>query len=94
MVLVGMGQHDREQVLPTLFDKGRIRHEHVDPGQRVACEGDAEIDHQPLALAGVEVEVHADLAGPAERQEVQRVALDTGRGSRRGLVHLFSRLRR
>ena len=92
MILVGMGQHDGEQVLPALLDEGRIRHEHVDAGQRIAREGDAEIDHQPLALASVEVEVHADLAGPAEGQEVQRVALDRRRGT--GCVHGALRLRR
>ena len=94
VILVCVGQHDGEQVLPALLDEGRVRHDHVDPRQRVAREGDAEIDHQPRALAGIEVEVHADLPCPAEGQEVQRVALDAGCCRRRGHVHCFSRLRR
>ena len=79
MVLVRMGQHDGEEVFPAFLDERRVRHDHVDAGQRVAGEGNAEIDHQPRALTGIEVEVHADLPRPAEGQEVQRVALDAGR---------------
>src|SRR5207244_12102018 len=33
------------------------------------------IDDQPLAAIAVEVEVHADLAGAAERQEIKRVGI-------------------
>ena len=36
--------------------------------------GNTKIDHQPLAAIAVEIEVHADLAGPAQRQEDQFVA--------------------
>jgi hypothetical protein len=36
-----------------------------------AAEGHAEIDHQPLAIAAIEIDVHADLARPAERTEDQ-----------------------
>ena len=43
------------------------------PGMSIVAEGDAEIDHQPLAGMAVEVEVHADLAGAAQRQEQQLV---------------------
>jgi hypothetical protein len=58
-----------------LLDEGDIRHDHVDTRRRFIAEGDAEIDHQPLAGVAVEVEVHADLAGPAESEEQQLVAL-------------------
>ena len=92
MVLVGVGQHEGEKLVPAFLDERGVRHDHIDTRQRVAGEGDAEIDHQPLALAGIEVEVHADLAGPAERQEVERVGRDLGR--RCGRVHGCLRLRR
>ena len=41
----------------------------------LVAEGDAAIDDQPLAAIAVEVEVHPDLARPAERQEEQRVGI-------------------
>ncbi len=43
------------------------------PGIELVGEADAEVDHQPLAGRAVEIEVHADLAGPAQGQEQQLV---------------------
>ena len=74
VVLVGMGQDQPGQVLAARLDEGGIGHQHVDPGRAGPGEGDPEIDHQPLSVMAVEVQVHADLAGPAERQEVEFVS--------------------
>ena len=43
------------------------------PGMESSAEGDAEVDHQPLAGMAVEIEVHADLARAAQRQEQELV---------------------
>ena len=78
MILVGMRQHDAHQGVSALHDEGRIRHHHLDAGHGTVGEADAEIDHQPLAGRAVEVEVHADLAGPAKGQEQQLVVRRNG----------------
>ena len=69
VILVRVGEHQADEVVAALDDETRIGQHHVDAGQGLVGEGDAEVDHQPLAAVAVEVEVHADLAGPAERQE-------------------------
>ena len=73
MVLVGMGDDDADQVLAALLDEGGIGHHDLDARHRVVAEGDAEIDHQPLAGMAVEIEVHADLAGTAQGEEQELV---------------------
>ena len=49
------------------------------PGVVTIAEGDAEIDHDPLArmrrTVAVKVEVHPDLVRAAERQEDELIAL-------------------
>ena len=69
MVLVRVGEHDAEQALAPLDDEGGIGHHHLDPGQALVREGDAEIDDHPVVRKAVKIEVHADLARPAERHE-------------------------
>ena len=69
-----MGQDQAGELLPARLDEGRIGHQHVEAADPVVGEGDAEVDHQPCAGVAVEIKVHADLAGPAERQEDQLVA--------------------
>ncbi len=69
MVLVAVGHHQPDQIVPMLGDEARVGHHDIDAGHRVVAEGHAEIDHQPLAVIAVEIEIHADLAGAAERQE-------------------------
>src|SRR6185295_2699363 len=73
MVLVGMSDDDADEVLAALLDESRIGHHDLDARRAVVAEGDAEIDHQPLAGMAVEVEVHADLARAAQREEQQLV---------------------
>ena len=72
MVLMGVGQ---DQPRPDLSRRSTMKAGSgmmtSMPGVIVVAEGDAEIDHQPLAGMAVEIEVHADLAAPAERQEQQ-----------------------
>ena len=71
MVLMPVGQHDPEQILVPLFDEGEIGQDQVDAGIGRIGEGHAEIDHHPFAVAAVEIDVHADLARAAEREEEQ-----------------------
>ena len=79
MILVGMGQHDAQQAVSVFLHEGRIRQDHLDARRGLITEGDAQIHHDPLAVVrgpeAVEVEVHADLVGPAERQEYEFVVL-------------------
>src|SRR3546814_11104198 len=54
-------------------DRLDVGQDDVETRHAVVGEGDAEIDHQPPAGIAVQVQVHADLVRPAERQEVQVV---------------------
>src|SRR5690606_25914319 len=60
-------------------------------GRAIVAEGHAEIDDDPAAVilgaVAIEVQVHADLAGPAEREEDEFIArcCGTGRGGAGGL---------
>jgi len=65
MILVTMGQHDTEQVLPVFLDKFEIGQHQIDTRVAGIGKGHAEIDHHPFAVATVKVDVHADFARPA-----------------------------
>ena len=85
VILVRMGQHQAQEIVAPLGDEGRVRRDQIDPGRRLVGEGDAEVDHQPLAGMTVEIQVHADFARPAQWQKQQ-----IGRRppvERRGLSH-------
>ena len=76
MVLMGMGQHEADQVLPLFLQKADVGHDQIDAGQMLlVAKGDAEIDRQPGALMAVaeaiDRQVHADLADAAERRKGQ-----------------------
>ena len=73
MILMRMGQHDRVELLAAFFDKFQIGEDQVDARVLVPRKGHAQIDHQPPALATVEVDVHADFARAAKREEQQFV---------------------
>ena len=73
VVLVGMRQHHADQILAAFFDEIEIGENQLDPGVFVAAEGHAQIDHQPLAFAAIEIDVHANLARAAQRTEQQLV---------------------
>ena len=82
MVLVGVGEDEAEQVLLLAFDIERVGHDDFNARLAAIGEGDAQVDRQPFTVRGrtiaVEVEVHADLARAAERQEDEFV-VDGGR---------------
>ena len=91
MVLVGVRQHQPEQAVAALDDERGIGRDDVDAGNAAVAEGHAQIDHQPLMAFGrsavaVEIQVHADFAGAAERDE--------GQFGRRAAHGFFGALRR
>ena len=76
MVLMGMGQHQADQIFAFLFQEADIGHDQIDAGQMLlVAKGNAEIDRQPAALMAVaeavDRQVHADLADAAERRKGQ-----------------------
>src|SRR3546814_6262537 len=73
MILMAMGEDDAGQHLAALLDEGEIGQDDVDAGIMGIGEGDAEIDHQPFAVAAVEIDVHAELARAAKREEEEFV---------------------
>jgi len=70
VILVGVGQDQPRQIRASLLDKGGVRHQHIDPRHGGVGEGDAQVHHQPRAGVAIEIQVHPDLAGPAEGQEI------------------------
>ncbi len=74
MVLRPVSQDDTGKVDLALLDERGVGHDDVDAGIFGRAETDAEVEHQPFPLTPVEVEVHANLARPAERQIEQFLA--------------------
>ena len=64
-----MSDDETDQLVATIGDVAGIRHHHIDLGMCRAAEADATVHRQPPAVAAVQVQVHADLARPAQRQE-------------------------
>ena len=76
MVLMRVGRDDPQELVAAFDDERGVGHDHIDPGlMLLLAEGDAAIDDQPLAAIAVEAEVHPDLAGAAEREEIERVGI-------------------
>jgi hypothetical protein len=75
MILVRVGDHQPAELVPPLGDIGRIGHHHLDLRQLAAAEPDAAVNRQEALAArpviAVQVQVHADFARPAKRQEGQ-----------------------
>ncbi len=69
MVFVAMRHDETGEAVAPLDDEAGIGHQHVEARLAVVGEGDAAIDHQPFAAIAVQRQVHADLAGTAEREE-------------------------
>ena len=65
MIFMAVRQDNAEQVLFTIFDKFEIRQHNFHAGIIIACKRDAKVNHQPFALATIEIDVHANLVGPA-----------------------------
>src|SRR3546814_7878370 len=74
MVFMAVGEDDAEQVRLALLDEGDVGQDELDPGIGGIGEGEAEIDHHPFALGAIEIDVHADLARAAKREEEEFVA--------------------
>ena len=68
-----VGQHDADQIIRALLDKFEIGENEIDAGIFRAGEGHAEIDHQPLAVRAIQIDVHTNLSRPAEGKEQQFV---------------------
>ena len=71
MILVAVGQDDPGEPLLLLLDELEVGQDQVDARIGRIGEGQAEVDHDPLAAAAVEIDVHADLARAAEGDEQQ-----------------------
>src|SRR5262245_27535090 len=73
MILVRMGQHEAEEIVPFFHEMANVRHDEIDAGQRLVGKSNAKIDRDPLpALLVAEAinrEIHANLAGAAKRRE-------------------------
>ena len=67
VVLVRVGDDEAQQPVPPLADEAWVGHHDLDLGQLAAAEADAAIDREPAVAAAVKVQVHADLARPAQR---------------------------
>ena len=76
MILMGVRQHEADQVLALLLQEADVGHDQIDARQMLlVSKGHAEIDREPGALMAiaeaVDRQVHADLADAAERRKGQ-----------------------
>ena len=79
MIFMRMGEDEAVQVSLVAGDETHIRQYHVDARVGFLAELHAQIDHQPLPVVGwacaITIAVHADLAGAAQGQEDEVVAV-------------------
>src|SRR5437588_3321853 len=71
MVLMTVGQDDPREPLLLVLDELEVREDQLDARIVGVGKSQAEIDHDPLASATVEIDVHADLARATERDKQQ-----------------------
>jgi hypothetical protein len=69
VILMAMGQDQRDQILAALFDEFEVGKDEVDAGIIRLAKGHPAVDHQPFAVGPVEIDVHANLARAAKREE-------------------------
>src|SRR5438105_15576414 len=73
MIFMCVGEHDTGERLAFAFDEGEVGKDDIDAGLGVIAELDTQINHQPFTGFGVtgaiEIAIHPDLTGAAERQE-------------------------
>src|ERR1700761_9734891 len=69
MVFMAMGKHDADQIVEPFLDESEVGQDDIDAGIMRVGEGDAAIDHQPLAVTAIEIDVHGNLARSAECDE-------------------------
>ena len=74
MILMPVREHDADQAVGMTLDEVEIGEHEIDAGIGGIGEGEAEIDHHPFAVAAVEIDVHADFARAAEREEEELFA--------------------
>ena len=73
MVFVGVGDDEANEAVTPFGDERRVGHHDLDLRVFSAAKADAAIDGEPAPVAAIKVEVHADLARPAQWQEGQIV---------------------
>src|SRR5205814_529436 len=71
---MAMGEHDPGKPLLLILDELEVGQDQLNAGLAGVGKGQAKVDHDPLAAAAVEIDVHADLARPAERDEEELLA--------------------
>ena len=69
VILMRMGDHQADQLVAPLGDEYRVWHHHLDLGVFGTAKANPAIHRQPLAGSPVEIQIHTDLAGPAQWQE-------------------------
>ncbi len=88
MILVGVREHDADEVAFLLLEETDVGHDEIDARRGVVAEGDADIDAQPAAALfgadAVEREIHADLADAAERHEQEFACIPGHASAARG----------
>ena len=69
MIFVAVRQDDPDKVLAALLDELQLGQDQVDARRVAVGEGQPQVEHQPFAVAPIEVDVHPDLARPPQREE-------------------------
>ena len=82
MILMRVGEQEADDIVLLLLDEADIGEDHIDARLGLAAEGDSHIDDEPFARAiapvAVEIQIHADLAHAAKRQEDEIGSLSIG----------------
>jgi hypothetical protein len=74
MVFVTVREDDPGEAIALVLDELQLGQDQVDAGLVRIGEGQPQVDHQPLTAGAVKIDIHADLARPAERAEQQLFA--------------------
>ena len=69
VILMPMGQDDAEQIVLLPLDKFQIGQDQFNAGIIWVGKGHAQIDHDPFAIAAVEIDVHANFRRAAKGQK-------------------------
>ena len=85
VVLVAVGQHDRDDVVEPVPDRGEVGEDHVDARLVLLGEQHAAVDDQQLAGVLEDGHVAADLAEAAQGDHAQAARGERGRGAQFGM---------
>jgi hypothetical protein len=69
MILMCVRYYQADKLVFSLRQIPGVRHHDLNFGVLAAAKADATIDGKPFAIASVQIQVHANLARPAQRQE-------------------------